>query len=83
MSEDSEDRSWREAMKLKGHMPILDEDGDLDVFHVSFDIHNGPGCSACGWGDCMHCTRVEDIPECTVLTISCVEIRGQITHDKG
>jgi len=60
---------WYEAMKLKGHMPIMDEDGDLDCWVTNYDIHNGPGCAVCGWTCCEHCDSIDDIPECTVMTI--------------
>lgn len=69
MTRDQEDRMWLEAMKAKGHMPIVDEDGDLDIFALEADTHNGPGCAACGWSCCMYCTKVEDIPACDVVVV--------------
>lgn len=66
---------WREAMKAKGHLPIeYGEDGELDSFALESGFHNGPGCSICGWSCCWHCEGVEGIPDCTVLTLECVEI---------
>lgn len=67
MTMDAEDASWFEAMKAKGHMPILEENGNLDVFVLEYDHHNGPGCSACGWSCCHHCDSIESIPECTSI----------------
>jgi len=57
-------RKWLEAMRRRGHKPVLDEDGNLDIFaNVSYG-HNGPACSVCGWKTCWHCTDVKAIPTC-------------------
>jgi len=57
--------AWFATMRAKGHTPILDSDGDIDQFVMAGGYHNGPGCSACGWECCMHCTDMERIPDCT------------------
>ncbi len=71
---EDEDKSWYEAMKSKGHMPITieQEDGDtgdpkLDPFHLAFGHCNGPGCAVCGWSCCMYCESIESIPVCGVI----------------
>lgn len=38
-----------------GHVLKLDGDGDIDSFALSYDFHNGPGCSVCGASWCEHC----------------------------
>ncbi len=58
------DKSWFDKMIEMGHIPRM-YDGNLDVFVVDYDIHNGPGCSACNWSICMHCRSIDEIPECT------------------
>jgi hypothetical protein len=45
-------------------MPIMDGKGQVEWFAMEEDIHNGPGCSSCGWSCCMHCNGPEDIPQC-------------------
>lgn len=37
------------------HDFYLDEDGEIDVWYVEYDYHNGPGCRACVDSWCMHC----------------------------
>jgi hypothetical protein len=39
----------------QAHRWILDEDGDIDVFQVEGDYHNGPRCADCQLGACEHC----------------------------
>ena len=59
--------AWRKAMVAKGHTPVeRDEDmgGGIDMFAVSYEFHNGPRCSTCGWSTCVHCQSVDSIPEC-------------------
>lgn len=68
------DEEWIEAMKAKGHMPVMRdwEDGTppvLDIWVVDYGYHNGPGCSICGWSCCHHCEGIESIPQCDVITI--------------
>ena len=58
---------WFDALKAKGHMPVVDEDGKLNFFVCDSGYHNGPGCHACGWSCCWHCCAVSDIPECIAI----------------
>lgn len=60
MKKDSE---WLEALIAKNHTPKT-EDGELDIFALEIDGHNGPGCVKCGWRCCWHCTRIDEIPDC-------------------
>lgn len=56
---------WYDAMVTAGHTPVM-ADGNLDFFAASVDgHHNGPACSACGWGTCWHCNDVDVIPVCS------------------
>ncbi len=71
-----EEDKWVAAMKAKGHMPQLDEDGKLDAFALEYDHHNGPRCAACDWGCCWHCDSIDDIPECDVLEGTCVVVEA-------
>lgn len=62
---DRKSQEWHEAMKERGHSPVVDSDGHLDFFaHVHDDYHNGPACAVCGWGTCWHCDKLPDIPRC-------------------
>lgn len=61
---DQED-PWITAMKAKGHVPRLNEDGDgVDIFVTDSGYHNGPGCSICDETWCMHCTNPDKIEPC-------------------
>ena len=57
---------WMEVFSARGHSPVLDEDGNPDLFVTSPNGHNGPGCITCGWTTCMHCCAVDRIPSCNV-----------------
>jgi hypothetical protein len=59
----TKEQRWYEAMVAKGHEPVM-FDGELDYFVYDNDMHNGPGCSTCGWSDCWHCNHSMNIPEC-------------------
>jgi hypothetical protein len=76
-----------EILKEKGHSPALtdeyeNEDGSLtfDMFYLSVDLHNGPGCSVCHFSFCHHCWsgNADDIPECD-SPIICVEVTRAIS----
>ncbi|NTF18054.1 hypothetical protein G6L37_06525 [Agrobacterium rubi] len=60
----SDDVDWYLAMVDKGHVPILEANGSLDRCAYAQDIHNGPACSTCGWGACLHCDDPDAIPAC-------------------
>lgn len=47
-----------------GHDPVLDKDGNVDIFVVDIDIHSGPSCKICKKSWCSHCTGVEGIKKC-------------------
>jgi hypothetical protein len=47
-----DDVAWFVALVDRGHKPVLDHNGDLDTCVLARDIHNGPGCSECGWSAC-------------------------------
>lgn len=37
------------------HRWQLNEWGEVDMFALDVDIHNGPRCTRCGEGFCHHC----------------------------
>jgi len=57
------DHEWSVALIEQGHTPILEPNGDLDTCAFA-QLHNGPGCSTCGWSACMHCDDIGRIPLC-------------------
>lgn len=62
-----EKQQWFDAMKAKGHLPMMDELYDhpeLNIWVVDVGFHNGPGCETCHWSCCMHCDSIESIPQC-------------------
>lgn len=56
---------WREALVRNGHMPRVDSDGDIDMFAMDREYHNGPGCETCGEMWYHHCTDPSEIEPCT------------------
>lgn len=59
--------AWLALARERGHVLREDADcGEVDLFVVSSGHHNGPGCTKCGWSECMHCDwKGETIPICT------------------
>ena len=55
---------FAKRMKEMGHDPILNKEGDMDVWVVDHELHNGPGCKKCGKSWCYHCKGIEDIRPC-------------------
>lgn len=47
MENETEDRKWIRIMTEQSHTPILDRDGELDIFVCDHGFHNGSGCSTC------------------------------------
>ena len=60
------DQHWYDAMRRQGHIPRM-YDGEIDVWVMDSDIHNGPGCQVCWWSCCMHCDSTSDIPKCGAI----------------
>ena len=64
MDIDEFQKIWLNAFRNKGHTPVIAW-GSVDMFVTAQGIHNGPGCSKCGWTTCWHCNPdVADIPKC-------------------
>lgn len=74
MTFDEYEKAWSDKFLARGHVfqleePDPDYDGPsgpkIDWFAVDGGFHNGPKCIRCGWSCCQHCTKIQDIPECT------------------
>lgn len=61
MSDKTEDLSdFEQRVVTAGHTLKRDKDGRVDSWVMSYDIHNGPGCTVCGDSWCEHCPgRIE------------------------
>lgn len=59
------------AMKAKGHMPKVNDKGEVDFMGMAFDIHNGPECEVCGWDCCEHCMTEEGLLK--IDACSCID----------
>lgn len=46
------------------HDFYTDEDGDIDVFRLDVDYHNGPECRRCHEIWCHHCEPDREDEEC-------------------
>ena len=53
---------------MTDHIWRTDEHGQVDLFAYDFEFegvgHNGPRCTVCGEGFCMHCEPDLDALEC-------------------
>lgn len=48
----------------RGHKWKLDEYGKIDDFAMSYENHNGPECTECGYYFCEHCTPHGPTEDC-------------------
>lgn len=53
---------YKYQIDRKGHVWELNDDGGVDIFALSDDIHNGPRCVNCGYDFCHHC--IDTIEPC-------------------
>jgi len=64
----AENNLWYKEMISKGHVPLLNEDGQLD-FHTGHDgdgmEHEGPHCTKCEMTWCWFCVNPDSIEECS------------------
>jgi hypothetical protein len=56
----------KEIQKLQslGHILELDEDGDVDLLAMETGRHNGPRCTRCMTGWCVHCREIDTAIQC-------------------
>lgn len=50
-----EKHPYHVKLEEEGHKLILNEDGEVDIFRLDVDHHNGPECELCGESWCHHC----------------------------
>lgn len=48
-------REYHEALEAAGHKLRRNDNGEVDVWVMEEDFHNGPGCELCGESWCHHC----------------------------
>jgi DNA primase catalytic subunit len=55
------------SLEESGHKWLKDEDGEVNMWVLDMDYHNGPYCEACEQSFCEHC---EDnmYPKCEGVT---------------
>jgi hypothetical protein len=46
------------ALEEAGHKLRREDDGEVDIFALDYDYHNGPECVLCGDSWCHHCREV-------------------------
>lgn len=55
------DNQYLSYIESKGHI-LKREDGEIDIWVLDADYHNGPGCVKCHDCWCYHCR--DEIDEC-------------------
>lgn len=65
---------WEQAMRKKGHVPVMGKDNRLDHMVLSSRTHNGPGCSVCGQTWCWHCVTELSIQRCQGGPEACPDV---------
>ena len=53
------DKEYLEYIESKGHI-LKREDGEIDIWVLDDDYHNGPGCVKCRDLWCYHCREIID-----------------------
>lgn len=61
---DNWDKKKKDLYLNSGHVWKENEDGEVDTFATSEDIHNGPECIVCGYAPCWHCEPVPKKGDC-------------------
>lgn len=54
----TEKEKFYRRLERAGHKLIRDEDGDIDIWRMDADVHNGPGCELCEMNWCHHCRDI-------------------------
>lgn len=54
-------RAWWSAFREAGHEPVLDSEGEPDIFALELGHCNGPQCRKCLDAWCWHCVNEEEI----------------------
>ena len=60
-------QQYIQAIQSAGHLLKRDDDGDIDMFAMSYEFHNGPVCELCHDCWCVHCR--DAIYPCNTLPI--------------
>ncbi len=56
-------KTYHKKLEEAGHELIRDENGQIDIFRLDANYHNGPECVLCHETWCHHCQNV--IEKCT------------------
>ena len=56
------DDPFHAMLEDAGHRLIRSANGEVDIFVLDYDFHNGPGCELCGNVWCQHCQN--EITQC-------------------
>ena len=70
--------TYKYEIESRGHDWKREEDGSVDVFGYDGGTHNGPVCTACGYGFCHHC---QELPSCdcdAIIDIIAVDIPAKL-----
>jgi hypothetical protein len=51
---------YHSYLRKLDHVLRLDDSGNVDVFGLCYETHNGPVCINCGDSWCQHCADVAD-----------------------
>lgn len=54
---------FHKALEEAGHELIRDEEGNVDIWQLDYEPHNGPACKKCDKSWCHHCENT--ITPCT------------------
>lgn len=57
------DEEFYQELRDAGHKLMLNEDGEVDFFAMSYEFHNGPMCELCHESWCEH--RNNTVRPCT------------------
>jgi hypothetical protein len=57
------DAEYYAYIEDRGHVLRREEDGEVDIFYLDYDCHNGPGCVRCHESWCHHCRDEVDMCE--------------------
>lgn len=63
-----------EAIQAAGHLLWLDDEGEVDMFAMSYECHNGPMCELCSDAWCVQCQPTVDQCSAAAIASTCESV---------
>ena len=65
-----------------GHVWKKNEKGEVDVFALECDPHNGPECEICEYSFCEHCVKEDELDPCSRIKTTRFRVEKKVTAEE-